>query len=58
MATAIPDRRGKSGTRQGGVYGDDDDGKIECKSCHKGVFAPQGFDLALVDCPHCRKPMG
>ncbi|CAN0258773.1 unnamed protein product, partial [Ectocarpus fasciculatus] len=41
----------------GSLRGEGDD-KVACKSCGKLVFAPKGFDLALIECPHCQKPMG
>lgn len=40
------------------VGAEERDDKIACQSCGKLVFAPSGFDLALIECPHCQKPMG
>lgn len=38
---------------------DDDTIAVFCprSDCARRVFVPKGFDLALVDCPHCRQPM-
>lgn len=68
--TAGPDERGRLESRGaggslysgggGGGGGDSEAGedKTECKNCGKLVFAPTGFDLALIDCPHCGQSMG
>ncbi|CAN0562205.1 unnamed protein product [Ectocarpus sp. 12 AP-2014] len=47
------------GSLRGALVGAEErDDKIACESCGKLVFAPTGFDLALIECPHCQKPMG
>lgn len=40
-----------------GVDGQGDD-RVACGSCGELVYAPRGFDLALIDCPHCRQAVG
>lgn len=47
---------GGGGASQGGQGGGDD--RVACGSCGKLVHAPRGFDLALIDCPHCRQAVG
>ena len=69
VQTAIPEERGRFESRGagGGLYGSGGGGgagsatgedKTRCKTCGKLVFAPTGFDLALIDCPHCGQSMG
>lgn len=73
VQSVVPEDRGSSGPRGagGGVYVDNsggsarrgargsaDEDKITCKSCGRLVFAPKGFDLALIECPHCQQSMG
>lgn len=33
------------------------DDRISCRLCGGVLYAPKGFDLALLDCPHCHRPM-
>ena len=44
----------------GGISGAGElkDDRVACKSCGKLLFSPEGFDLALIPCPHCLEPMG
>lgn len=64
-----PDERGRVESRGAGAgrYGGGDGGtlgrsqsddKTQCKACGKLVYAPSGFDLALIECPHCQQSMG
>lgn len=43
----------------GGTLGrSQSDEKTQCKACGKLVYTPSGFDLALIECPHCQQSMG
>lgn len=51
--------RGTAGHRKVGQTGDDTVAVTCPRSlCGKTVFVPKGFDLALVECPHCRQGLG
>lgn len=48
-----------SGGGGGGTLGrSQSDEKTQCKACGKLVYTPSGFDLALIECPHCQQSMG
>lgn len=52
-------RRGTGGAAAGRDRDDDTiAGYCPRSSCGKRVYVPRGFDLKLVDCPHCRQTMG